>query len=182
MTSEPLLDWIVFLRAVNVSGKGRLPMAELRAALTDAGFENVRTYIQTGNLLISSPLKRADVEAKVEALLIREFDLDRPALAITRDELDAALSQNPYPQAQEVPQRLHLMFLKGDVAFDAEAFQPLCDNGEEFTLKDGVFYLYTPNGAGRSKAANRYEKFVKAQMITARNLNSCTKIAALAHS
>jgi uncharacterized protein (DUF1697 family) len=182
MTSTDIQDWIVFLRAVNVSGKGRLPMAELRVALYEAGFEKVKTYIQTGNLLISAPLDRAEIEMKVEALLIDKFDLERPALAITRDELETALADNPFPQAVDTPQRLHLMFLKGEIDFGPAAFQPLCDNGEEFALIKNVFYLYTPNGAGRSKAANRYEKFVRAQMITARNLNSCTKIAALARS
>lgn len=175
-------EWIVFLRAVNVGGKAKLPMADFRNVLSTAGFKNVRTYIQTGNALVSSPLTRAKVEKKVEALLEEHFDLSRPALALTLEELEKALENNPYPQATEIPQRLHLMFLKGSVQFDPDAFAPLCDSGEQFALIDQVFYLYTPNGAAKSKAANRYEKFLQCEMITARNLNSCNKIAALARS
>ncbi|WP_417241644.1 DUF1697 domain-containing protein [Celeribacter sp.] len=172
--------WIVFLRAVNVAGQGKLPMAAFRAALTQAGFADVQTYIQTGNALVSSPLGRGEVEAKVEAILRESFDLERPANAVTLDELEAALRHNPYPQAIETPQRLHLVFLRGEISFDAEAFAALCDKGEEFALIDQVFYLYTPNGTARSKPAARYETYVRAEMVTARNLNSCRKIAALA--
>ncbi|ALI56613.1 DUF1697 domain-containing protein [Celeribacter marinus] len=172
--------WIVFLRAVNVAGQGKLPMAAFRAALADAGFLDVQTYIQTGNALVSSALSRDQVEAAVEAVLRDVFDLERPANAVTRDELEAALANNPYPQASETPQRLHLVFLRGAITFDPDAFQKLCDKGEEFALIDQVFYLYTPNGTSKSRPAARYEKFVRAEMVTARNLNSCLKIAALA--
>lgn len=172
--------WLVLLRAVNIGGRGKLPMAELRKVLSDSGFRDVKTYIQTGNILVSTPLSRSQVESRVEEILIEHFDLSRPALALTYEELDLALNNNPFPEADEIPQRLHLMFLKGSVRFDPEAFEVLCDNGEQFALIDKVFYLYTPNGAAKSKAANRYEKFVNCDMITARNLNSCKKILALA--
>lgn len=171
--------WLVLLRAVNVSGTGKLPMAAFRTALAQAGFSDVATYIQTGNVWLTTPLDRDQTQAKVEAVMAQDFDLERPAMALSHAELDAALTQNPFPQAADNPARLHLMFLRGEIEFDEEGFAGLCDNGEEYALINGVFYLYTPNGAGRSKAANRYERFVKAEMITARNLNSCTKIAAL---
>lgn len=172
--------WLVLLRAVNVSGTGKLPMAELRRVMAAQGFADVATYIQTGNILVTTDLTRAALEAKVEDILRRHFDLDRPAMAISVDELDAALANNPYPQAAAAPTTLHLVFLKGLRGFDATTFAPYCDNGEEVALIDDVFYLYTPNGAGKSKAANRYERHIDADAVTARNLNSCTKILALA--
>jgi uncharacterized protein (DUF1697 family) len=175
-------DWLVFLRAVNVSGTGRLPMAELREALTTCGFENVKTYIQTGNILVSTPLSCEEVEAQVEDVLVQNFALQRAALAITPHELDVALDGDPFPQAIDTPQKIHILFLKKMTNFDADFFHNLCNNGEEFELKDQVLYLYTPNGAGRSKALAQYDKAFVAEAITARNLNSCMKIAALARA
>lgn len=174
--------WLVFLRAVNVSGTGRLPMAELREALEHCGFKNVKTYIQTGNIFVSTPLSRAEVEAKVEDVLVQNFALQRAALAITPHDLDVVLDGNPFPQAIDTPQKIHILFLKKMTNFDADVFHNLCNNGEEFELKDQVLYLYTPNGAGRSKALAQYDKAFVAEAITARNLNSCLKIAALARA
>ena len=176
MTDNRAQRWLVLLRGVNVSGTGKLPMAQLRAVLADDGFDDVATYIQTGNVRVSSALDRAAIEARMEAILRDHFALDRPAMALTAAELEQALAQNPFPQAAAAPTTLHLVFLKGLDGVDMDGLAPYCDKGEEVALIGNVFFLYTPNGAGKSRVANRYEKHIRAAAVTARNLNSCRKL------
>lgn len=172
--------WIALLRGVNVGGTGKLPMADFRAALSAAGFGNVRSYIQSGNIILESELGRETVESRIKDILQDEFGLDRPVLLRSVNQLRTALADNPFPRAEADPKTLHIMFLTGDVSLDEEGLRALCDKGEEFSLHGDVFYLYTPNGYGRSKPAEKLDRFLKAGAVTARNLNSCMKILALA--
>jgi uncharacterized protein (DUF1697 family) len=171
--------WIALLRGVNVGGTGKLPMADFRAALSAAGFGNVRSYIQSGNIILESELDHETIENRIKLVLQEEFGLDRPVLLRSVDQLRTALADNPFPQAEADPKTLHIMFLSGKVSLDEEALRAICDKGEAFSLTDQAFYLFTPNGFGRSKAAEKLERFLKAEAITARNLNSCQKILAL---
>lgn len=174
--------WIALLRGVNVGGTGKLPMADFRAALSAAGFGNVRSYIQSGNLVFTSDQDRATATSLIIKVMREQFDLERPVLLLTVDELRAALAANPFPEAGADPKTLHLIFLTGDISLDANGLRALCTQGEDFLLTGNTFYLHTPNGFGRSKPAERLDRFLKAGAVTARNLNSCMKILALAES
>ena len=90
--------FVILLRGVNVGGRNRLPMADLRTALTDEGLTNVRTYIQSGNVLLDAPSRTPDAAAaRVRSVIAREFGLDVPAIALDARGLAAAVEANPYP-------------------------------------------------------------------------------------
>ncbi|GGE22701.1 hypothetical protein GCM10011360_08980 [Primorskyibacter flagellatus] len=172
--------WIVLLRGVNVGGHGKLPMAELRAALTKAGAEDVATYIQSGNIVMSLPETVAAKVADWTSDLIAQTFGHRPAaLAWTKPDFAGFIHANPYP-APETPKFLHFHLFSGTPAGDAlEKLRPLLYPGEEMTLTPNCLYHWPPAGYGRSKVAEWVPRALGVP-TTARNLNSMRAILELA--
>ena len=163
------------LRGVNVGGR-TLPMAELREVVESLGFGDVRTYIQSGNVLFSAPRRpKPDV---VEAAIARRFGLEVDVMLRSPAELRRVIERNPFPNAE--PSRLHVGFMArrpapADVAaLDEEAFAP-----EQFAILGTELYLHLPNGMGRTKLPDYVLRRVKVP-TTVRNWNTVTKLAELA--
>ena len=152
--------FVVLLRGVNVGGHNRLPMAELRQALTDDGLESVRTYIQSGNIVLDSPTDEVEVvAARVRSVIARGFALDIPVIALTAAELRAVSDANPYP-AEPDPRRVHAIVLphppgKDGLALIAAREEAAATKGspDTVTVIGRVAYLHTPNGFGTSELA-----------------------------
>jgi uncharacterized protein (DUF1697 family) len=173
--------WIGLVRGVNVGGAHIVPMAKLRELLQKAGFSNVRTYIQSGNVVVESTLKNRDkVGAKIADVIESEFGFRPSVLARSADEISNALLANPFPQAESEPKTLHFYFLQRDEATLNEAeFQKFAAPNEQYCLKSGVFYFYAPDGIGRSKLAGKVEKLLGVP-TTARNLATVIAVVDLA--
>ena len=86
-------NYIAFLRGINISGKNKIDMAELKAALTDAGFQDVSTYLNSGNIVFSSETN--DARQKIEAVIKDRFHLEIPAYVISADALNDILAHAP---------------------------------------------------------------------------------------
>jgi uncharacterized protein (DUF1697 family) len=173
--------WIGLVRGINVGGAHIVPMAKLRELLDTSGFTNVRTYIQSGNIVAESTLKNRDkVGAKISDVIESEFGFRPTVLALSADELNNALQANPFPQAESEPKTLHFYFLQRDGATLNEAeFQKFAASNELYCLKNGVFYFYAPDGIGRSKLAGKVEKLLGVP-TTARNLATVMAVVDLA--
>lgn len=105
--------WVILLRAINLGAKNKVPMPALREAMSAAGFRDVGTYVQSGNVVATSahrsPYRVADA---VHDLVVSEFGVDVPVIVRTPSELTAAVAANPFPQAAaERPKALHVWFL-----------------------------------------------------------------------
>ncbi len=161
--------YIALLRAINVGGTGKLAMARLRQLCEQAGFSQVRSYIQSGNVVLKSPLSEAKVKAALEKLLEQELGKPYAVFVRTAPELNEVLEKNPYPQAgakflqivffDEVPE------LKGVVA----------PGGEELMAGKREIYVHYPQGMGQSR--------LKAPGLkggTGRNLNTLGKLLEMA--
>ncbi|WP_309129503.1 DUF1697 domain-containing protein [Microbacterium sp.] len=110
----------LLLRAVNVGGRNRVPMAELRALLAGrTPLTGVSTYIASGNVICDQPGDPAAACADVRTLISEEFGVDTPVIARTHQQLRVALDTNPFPDAA-ADKMLHIMFLDGDPAPGAE--------------------------------------------------------------
>ena len=161
--------YIVLLRAINVGGTGKLARARLRELCEQAGFQEVRSYIQSGNLVLRSDLSEGKVQSGIEALLEKELGKPYGVFVRTPQELAAVLKANPYPQAQVV-------FLHHVPA--QEMLEVLnASDGEEVTLGRKEVYVHYPNGMGRSKL-----KVPGLNLGTGRNLNTLEKLAKMAES
>lgn len=176
-------SYIALLRGINVGGSNKLPMKELKALLEANGFGTVKTYIQTGNVVFShaSP-NTAEIAGNMQALIKTKFGFEPKTLVLTTAEYQAALDNNPFPEGNEDPKTLHLFFMAQTPTSPAlDKIEALRKDNERYLLTDTVFYLYAPDGIGRSKLAEKVEKALGVA-TTARNWRSATKILELAET
>ena len=175
--SEPTA-YIVLFRGVG--GKTQLPVALLREALSQAGFDNVATYINSGNAVLKSALGREDVAARVAQICAREFGFDKAVHVVTRAQWRQLIADNPFPQAVGVPTSLHAAVLEAEPDHARlEALRAFAVEGEGIEVVGKVAYLHTPHGFGRSKLAEKFDKGIGVAN-TARNWNTVLKLAELA--
>ena len=175
-----MTKWVALLRGVNVGGHNKLPMAGLRTMLEGLGYEDPKTYIQSGNAVFSSGEAVADISNSIRSGILLKFGFQPRVMVLDLASFNAAIRANPYPQASETPNFLHLFFFeKQPNDIDSSALSAWAKNGEEFALLNGVFYFFTPNGFGRSDLAAKLTSIIKEPM-TGRNLHSCLKISELA--
>ena len=170
--------WVALLRAVNVSGANRLPMAALREALTAAGLPDAKTYVQSGNVVVRSDLGAGALSDLIADLILRQFGFRPPVLVIDQGAFQAALDGNPFPNATD-PRHLHAFFMAKPLPDAGFAFlQALAVDGEAYGVRGKVLWLHLPAGLARSKLANRVMNLPVD--ITARNLRSVEAVAKLA--
>ncbi|MDE0668545.1 MAG: DUF1697 domain-containing protein [bacterium] len=173
-----MTTWIVLLRGVNVGGRHKLPMAALRELLTELGFENVRTYIQSGNIVLDSPGgDRDSVARSVRDAIEGRFGFAPHTFVLDIDAFDAAIAANPFSGDEQDPKTIHFFFL-AEPTINLDGLLELATQREEFVLTEGVFYLHTPDGFGGSKLVERLQRFIGTK-TTARNLRSVRAIREL---
>ena len=166
-----------------VGGKTQLPVAVLREKLAKAGFENVATYINSGNAIVRSRLNRKQVIATVAELCRKHFKFDKAIFAPTLAEWDAVIARNPFSKAaNDAPTSVHAVLLDGaPKAEDVERIRALGVKGEDLKIVDGVAYIHTPNGFGTCKMAEKFDKWIGVTN-TARNWNTVLKLSELGHA
>ncbi len=176
-----MATWLALLRGINVGGKNVLPMAGLRMDLESLKFRNIRTYIQSGNVLFESPAKSPKSLAKKIASLIEErYGFCPQVLVLDHEDLVAAAEGNPFPKAAKDPKSLHFFFLSEPAkAADVESIANACAKSEKYELTNRVFYLAAPDGIGRSKLAANAEKYLGVN-ATARNFRTVGRLLELA--
>lgn len=176
-----MYTYIALFRGINVGGKNSLSMKELASIFEILGASNVKTYIQSGNVLFQSASKDISSFSKRLGLEIRERRGFEPyILMIGLSEVETAITNNPFPEAESEPSSLHLGFL----AFapknpDLKKLESLKRDSERFCLIDSIFYLHAPEGVGRSKLAASSEKLLGVPM-TDRNWNTVCKLKEMA--
>jgi uncharacterized protein (DUF1697 family) len=172
--------WIALFRAINVGGKNKMPMARLQIVLESMGCSEVQTYIQSGNVLFASSGKsKAPITMKILDATEQEFGFRPQLLLLTETEFRQAIEDNPFDVPAKEPQTLHFFFLeKKPPQPDIAGLEKLATKTEMFQLVGNVFYLYAPNGLGKSKLAAAAEKRLGVA-ATARNYNTIQALRAL---
>ncbi|WP_372968484.1 DUF1697 domain-containing protein [Microbacterium sp.] len=169
---------VLLLRAVNVSGRNRVPMAELRALLApDLG--EVSTYIASGNIVCDHPSDPAAACARVRALIAAEFDVGTPVVLRTHDALVASVQRQPFTDASE--KMLHAMFLESPASSGAvEALQERLVPGERIALVgDDLWIDYGEGGVHSTKLTKAVLDRVLGVAGTARNLRTVRRLIEL---
>ena len=164
--------FVALLRAVNVGGTGTLTMAELKALCEEIGFTDVKTCIQSGNVLFRSDDNEAKVQSGLEEALARKMGKSPGVILRNRHALEAAAEGSPFPHAK--PNYLLVTFLPETVPKDA-LDKLLAPGGEEVQVAGKEIYVHYPDGSGRSKL-----KLPALKAGTSRNLNTVRKLAGMA--
>ncbi len=173
--------WIALLRGINVGGHNMLPMKRLAVLLEAAGCADVRTYIQSGNVVFGHPARGAAALEKMIADAIKaEFGFAPQVMVLRAAELAAAAEANPWVEANHAPASLHVYFLASEPAApDLAAIEAIRRGNERFVLRGRVFYLFAPDGIGQSKLAERAERLLGVA-ATARNWRTVTTLVDMA--
>ena len=177
--TTPRLKTAFILLFRGVGGAPQLPTAPLREALTEAGVENVATYINSGNAVLRSRLSRGKVIAAVAEICKARFGFTKAILAPTLEEWSALIDINPFPQAAATPTCLHAAVLAGEPAVEAVSrLRGFAAAGEGIEVVGNVAYLHTPAGLGRSKLGERFDRGIGV-VNSARNWNTVLKLMEL---
>jgi uncharacterized protein (DUF1697 family) len=166
-------SFIALLRAVNVGGTGKLPMSELKAMCEELGFGDVRTYIASGNVVLTTSRKsEAAIKAALEKRLEAYAGKPVGVLVRTAQEMAEVAAKNPFPKAE--PNRTMALFL--DRAPPADTLSTLRgQKDEEIRLGRREIYIHYGDGMAKSKLV-----IPAAKLGTARNMNTVASLAKMA--
>lgn len=167
-----MTGYVALLRAVNVGGRGILAMADLQALCSELGLGNVRTYIQSGNVVFESERPEAALKRMLEAAITKRLGRAVQVLIRTAAELKAILEANPFPDAQA--DQVGVIFLPKPVR-PTELAEIVIQGREEVQAAGREVFVHYPDGMGRSKL-----KLPFATDGTTRNLNTVGKLLAMA--
>lgn len=171
---------IALLRGVNVGGSAPVAMADVRHAVSDCGYDNVQTYVQSGNVVFSTTSRNTETVAERLRTALAQATTVQPDVVVrTREELQAVVRDNPYQDRAANVTQLHVVFVSGTgdaslAGLDLPRFLP-----EEAHARGRNIYLYLPNGAGRSKLSAAIARR-KGPAVTMRNWRTVTTLVELA--
>jgi len=169
--------WITLLKGVNVGGNNVIKMERLRTILARRGLGTVKTYIQSGNILCGGP-DRSTVCAVIKGVLAEDFQITCDGVTLPADALSNAVDAQPFGDVD--PKQVHLYFpCTADTFVNTDHLRAEAKAAEQIAWDQGVLFMHTPGGFGRSPLAAKLPRLVSAP-FTARNLNTCTKLADMA--
>ena len=168
---------VALLRAVNVGGR-KLPMAELRALCAELGWQDIATYIQSGNVVFTAKGRPAAIETQLEQAITKRFGLDVPVIVRTAAEWARYPAGNPFKQAaKDEPNRLMLMVSESPPADDAaKVIQARARDGEQVRRAGDALWIHYPAGAGTSRLSPTQIDRAIGSPGTARNYNTVMKL------
>jgi uncharacterized protein (DUF1697 family) len=170
------------LRAVNLAGRNRVGMEALRDLFTRLGHANVRTYVQSGNVVFRSRIESGtDLCRNLEEALSDELGFTVRVLLRTSRQLRAVATSNPFLAEGEDTSRLHVVFLSGRPGREAvEALGQVGMGNDRFVVAGREVFLDLPNGYARTKLSNDLIERRLAVTATTRNWRTVTKLVELA--
>lgn len=170
---------IALFRGINVGGNNKLPMKELASVLEGLGLKNIRTYIQSGNVVFDGKGEPAALAAKMGAAIKKNHGFEPKVLVLDAARLEQAIKANPFPEGEAEGNTLHFNFLESvPPKPDLAGIEKIRAPSERCQLKGDVFYLHAPEGIGRSKLAANMERLLGVPM-TGRNWNTVNKLREL---
>jgi len=179
-----MTTYVALLRGINVSGRNKVAMAELRALVESLGYEGVETYIQSGNVVFESASRRSasTVQDAIAGAITRELGLDVAVLVRTVNDLDAVLTSNPFLASGADSTKLHVTFLAAPPpAAAARSLTEVDRSPDAFALGKREVFVHCPDGYGNTKLNNAFFEKQLCVAATTRNWRTVQTLAALAH-
>jgi uncharacterized protein (DUF1697 family) len=171
---------VVLLRGVNVGSRNRIGMAALREVLESAGFDDVQTFLQSGNVVLSSRASPDRVARRCEEQIAAAFGLEIPVLVRTRAELSRVVQRNPLRDVAVNPKRYQVSFLAAKPAVEVlRKLEAAVVAPEQFVAVGRELYAWHPEGVARSRLWALLAGRDLGVTATARNWTTVTKLLAL---
>jgi len=162
------------------TGKNRVPMAQLREVLADAGYANVRTYIQSGNALVDSNKSAREIEEDVHRLIKKHIGAELAVVVRSAAELHKVLDENPFGKGYDTARVFFTLFETAPAAAKVKELLAQDYGEEELAITKRAAYLYIPGSAARSKMSNNFLEKKIGVAATTRNFNTMSKLIVLA--
>lgn len=168
---------VALMRGINVGGKNMIPMKDLAAIFADAGGKDVRTYIQSGNVLFNANARdAAKISKLVTAKIVKKLGFEPPVVVRTIAEMTEVVKGNPYPKAVE-GKGLYIMFLAEEPAAAAvKGLDPKRSHPDVYTVVGREIYMNLLTGAADTKLTNAYFDSKLATISTSRNWRTTTTL------
>lgn len=165
-----MTTFVALLRGVNVGGINKLPMADLRALMTEMGFGNVQTYIQSGNVVFTAgEVECEPVRLRLEAAIADRFGFSPLIIVLTAAQFLNAAHSNPFGDFTHYPAKLHVGFMATPPEMSALKDLLTKPQGtDQWSVAGAMFYLHAPDGMGKSVLAPFIERTLKVP-VTFRN-------------
>ena len=172
---------LALFRGINVGGKNKLSMSDLVQLFVDAGCSNVRTYIQSGNVVFDvNPELAQEVPGVIGSKILERFGYQVPVLVRTAAQMHEVARANPFLDAGAAVEALHVMFLSGVPAPDlVRDLDPERSRPDAFVVRGQEVYLSLPNGVARTKLTNDYFDSKLSTTSTARNWKTVVRLVEL---
>ncbi len=182
--NHKMKTYIAFLRGINVSGKHKIPMAELRELCGSLKLRDVKTYIQSGNVVFKSELENAtELEVVISKAILKSFGFEVPVIVKTSSQLRDILNNNPFESEDEIIRKQVYFVLLNDVPkveeltkFKAEMYK-----NEEFLISENCIYLKCKVGYGKAKLNNNFIERKLKVLATTRNYRTMHKLLDLSN-
>lgn len=174
--------YIALLRGINVSGKNKIKMTELKQLFLDIGFSEITTYIQSGNVIFSSEEKNtSNIENKIITEINNKFRYSIKVLVLQKETLESVFKSNPFKNEADFDfKKTCATFLDKIPTVEGIAkVKALAAKNELIIFKNKTVYLYCPNGFGRTKLSNNNIENKLKVSATSRNWNTVTKLVEL---
>ena len=170
--------YIALFRGINVGGNNILPMKGLKEILETMGCEDIKTYIQSGNVVFHIQQEKPNKMAEeIGQKIFENYGFEPKVLLLQLADLRDAIANNPFDTKDG--KALHFFFLASNSKSpNLKQLYAVKSDSEEFKLVKKIFYLYTPNGIGRSKLGAKVERHLGVP-VTARNWNTVSKLISM---
>jgi uncharacterized protein (DUF1697 family) len=172
---------VALLRGINLGSRNRIPMAALRELLGGAGLRDVSTYVQSGNVVLSSDEDPTELELRLETLIAGEFRFEVPVIVRTTQELAAVVKHNPLADVAVDPKRHQVTFLAHPLSPErVEAVAALAAGSERLAARGRELYAWHPDGVARSKLSAKLGSSGLGVKATSRNWTTVTTLLEMA--
>lgn len=170
--------YIILLRGINVGGHNKLPMQELRDLLNNNGYTNVKTYIQTGNIFLSSSKEDLrEITKHIATLIDNQFNYQLTVLGLIATNLTNCINKNPYLKIEADFKKIHVIFLdKIPDSTLVDAIKDFNSNNDSFTVIDKFIYLHYPDNSRNSKFSLAFFEKKLQVKASARNWKTVLKL------
>lgn len=164
------------------TGKNKVPMAQLREVLSDAGYQNARTYIASGNVLVTSGRSAGSIEKHVHELILKHIGPDLTVIVRTAADLQKALDETPFGKSYDQSRVFYVFFAEPPAPKLVQELLAADYGDDELAITKRAAYLYIPDNYARAKVNAAYLEKKLGIRMTARNLNTITKLIELAQT